>query len=305
MESVGYFSAAYAQSLADFGKPLALPRSGGWLLERPIGETLLRDMMGPYPLFACQDWNGLPGDLEEIEGVSVALVADPFGEWSPDLLARCFPDRCTPFKQHFVTDVQGPSNPQLSKHHRYYARRALKALTIDIFEGPALAELTDEWTSLYSYLTSRHGLTGIKAFSASSFAAQMKVPGMTLLRAQEGGVTVGAHMWIVQNGIAYSHLAATNPQGYRALAPYALYAAAIEHFRDRVTVLNLGGAAGSNDADDGLARFKRGWSNRTIPVFFCGRILDRAAYDALARTAGGAEQSYFPAYRMGELTYAR
>ena len=64
----GYAHPAYAHSLAEFGSPRPLPRSGGWLLERPIPGSPYRDAMGCYPLFAAQDWSRLYSDLDEISG---------------------------------------------------------------------------------------------------------------------------------------------------------------------------------------------------------------------------------------------
>ena len=101
----GYLSARYARALSEFGAPRALPRSGGWLLERDIPEAQGRDAMGCYPIFACRDWRLLATDLAELEEhlVSVALVADPFGDHDRALLENCF-DFLRPFKEH-CTDI--------------------------------------------------------------------------------------------------------------------------------------------------------------------------------------------------------
>src|SRR5438045_5100866 len=83
--ATGYAHPQYAASLGEYGAPRLLPRSRGWILERPIPGTDVRDAMGCYPLFACQDWSGLSDDLAEISRerslVSVVLVTDPFGEY--------------------------------------------------------------------------------------------------------------------------------------------------------------------------------------------------------------------------------
>jgi hypothetical protein len=64
--------------------------------------------------------------------------------------------------------------------------------------------------------------------------------------------------------------------------------------------LNLGAGAGLQaGGDDGLTRFKRGWSTGTRQSWFCGRIFDQRRYDRAVRGAGSG--SYFPAYRHGEL----
>ena len=76
----GYLSPLYAESLAEFGTPLHLPRSGGWLLVRPIPESTEHDAVGCYPLFNCRNWPALDSDLEGLaaQAVAVSLVVDPF-----------------------------------------------------------------------------------------------------------------------------------------------------------------------------------------------------------------------------------
>jgi len=68
--------------------------------------------------------------------------------------------------------------------------------------------------------------------------------------------------------------------------------------RSGVLVVNLGGGAGLiESADDGLARFKRGWSNDRRTAYLCGRILDRRKYRELASRKAPNGSSFFPAYR--------
>ncbi|HEY0014582.1 MAG TPA: GNAT family N-acetyltransferase [Allosphingosinicella sp.] len=298
----GYLHPDYTASLAGFGRPRHLPLSDGWILEREAGEGAA-DAMGPYPIFACRDWSALHRDLDALAEtglVSLGLVADPFGDWSEDDLQRCFPDRLIRFKDHFVADLGEVRPETLSKHHRYYARKAMRDVEVDVFPGDP-ADFLDDWAALYGTLTERHGLTGIKAFSRDAFAAQLRIPGMVVLRAREGETVVGAHLWYVQGDVAYSHLAALSDRGYALNGSYALYWFAIEHFRERVRWLEIGAGAGtSTDADDGLTRFKRGWASGTRPVWFCGRIFDAERYAALTAARGLADAAYFPAYRAGE-----
>ena len=86
----GFHHPAYAKSLAEFGHPRLLPNSGGWILERSIPGFPFRDAMGPYPLFCCERWDALPTDMSDLQSdlVSLALVTDPFGRWSPFQLAN-------------------------------------------------------------------------------------------------------------------------------------------------------------------------------------------------------------------------
>jgi hypothetical protein len=297
----GYLHPGYAASLAEFGAPRFLTHSIGWILERDIPGTSLRDAMGCYPLFACRNWAGLIYDLNELENdlVSLTLVTDPFGDYSIEELHVCFPDRVLSFKEHFVIDFN--AHNQISKHHRYYAQRARAAMHVEVVSnGPAFL---DEWVGLYANLTSRYGLSGIKAFSPSSFAQQLSVPGVIILRAEEAGETVGAHIWYVQGPIAYSHLAAVSERGYDLMASYALYAFALEYFADKVRVMDLGASAGINSrGPEGLTRFKRGWANGTRPAYFCCKIFNQERYREIVNATEILPSEYFPAYRSNEFS---
>lgn len=295
-DSPGYAHPLYAKSLAEFGTPRPLPRSGGWILERDIPDTPYRDAMGPYPLFVCRDWMGLEADLEGLgeELVSLTAVTDPFGEYDERLLYRCF-DEVRPFKEHYVTDLYAP---RISKHHRYYARKALEKVRVEECAEPV--RFLDDWTNLYAGLAQRHGLKGIKAFSREAFARQLRVPGIAMLRAVSDEQTVGMHLWYVSGGVAYSHLAASSELGYGLMASYALYRFAVERFAGRVRWLDLGAGAGAGEASGGLSRFKRGWATGTRTTYLCGRVFDREAYEELSRRSR-PETAYFPAYRTGEL----
>lgn len=297
----GYTHPGYAESLAEFGTPRRLPRSGGWILERRIPGFSSVDAMGCYPLFCCQDWSQLFPDLEDIgnELVSLALVTDPFGEYDESYLRKCFRDVVIPFKGRFIVDLCCPINDIVSKHHRYYARKALENVSVERCHDPTL--LLDEWVDLYATLIERHDLNGIKAFSRMAFAKQLSIPGIAMFRAISQGTTVGAHLWCVQGEVAYSHLAAFSPLGYDLMASYALYWSAIEYFADKVRWLDLGAGAGvESNGTDGLSQFKRGWSTGTRTAYFCGRVFDHARYSEIVKAKGVSVTDYFPAYRKGE-----
>ena len=295
----GYANPGYAESLSEFGSPRALPECGGHVLERRIPGTSYRDAMGPYPLFTCRDWSRLDKDLENLKKdlVSLSVVTDPFGDYGEDYLHRCF-DVVRPFKEHFVTDLSVPVEETVSKHHRYYSRKASERVRVEECEEPL--RFLDEWTKLYANLIERHGLAGIQAFSRESFARQLTVPGITVFRAIVGGETVGMHLWYVSGEVAYSHLAASSERGYEFMSAYALYWFAMEHFAGKVRWLDVGSGAGLTGDTGGLARFKKGWSTGTRPAYFCGRVFDGERYAELAQSYTVRDTSYFPAYRAGE-----
>jgi hypothetical protein len=283
---VNYSDAGYAESLSEFGVPRGLPRSGGWLLERPVPDGSASDLVGPYPLFSCADWDGLATDLDELEGgaVSVVVVADPLSGVGEPELRRAFPDHVVPFRRHHVRDLDQPVEPPA--HHRRHIRRASEAVEVEVCAEPL--RYLDDWVELYAGLVERHGLTGMRAFSRTAFGRQLELPGMVAVRAERDGETVGMALWLEDAPNAYYHLAAYSPAGYEVSTSYALFVLAFERLRELgVRYVDLGGAE-----RDGLTRFKRGWATEERVAHLCGRVLDRAAYDRLAHSS-----DWFPAYR--------
>jgi hypothetical protein len=286
----GYSGFRYVESLAEFGTPRRLPLCDGWLLERPVRDGA-RDLMGSYPLFACRDWTGLADDLESLErqAVSVMLVPDPLAEPPEAELRRAFPDLMREFNRHRLRDLERPWQPP--SHHRRHIRRAAAALEVEVCDEPA--DHLEDWTRLYAALVARHDLVGIRAFSRASFERQLALPGMVAVRAEREGRTVGMLLWLADPPIAHYHLAAYSAEGYEVSASYALFDLGLRHLRDRaVRLVDLGGAP-----SEGLARFKSGWANDERTSYLCGRVLDRPAYERLARGHG---DRWFPAYRAGD-----
>ncbi len=286
---------AYAESLSEIGAPRLLPRCGGWILERQIPHSPHLDAMGCYPLFACPDWNRLHDDLESLENslVSVALVTDPFGDYDPDYLRECFPDVAKPFKEHFVVDLSRAPTTFVHSHHQRNVRKALREI-----------DSLEEWTTLYASLVDKHKITGMAAFSRESFGKQLLVPGIVVIGAVHNNATVGMLLWYRQGNRAYYHLGAYNSRGYELGASFALFDYSIRYFAEHgFAWLNLGSGAGvATGGEQGLNRFKQGWSTGIRSAYFCGRILDRERYRQICETTGLQPTRYFPAYRVGEFS---
>jgi hypothetical protein len=298
--SAGYASGAYAAALAEFGVPLELPRSGSWLLMRPIPDgNLLCDCMGCYPLFSCRDWSTLGDDLAALADrdsqlVCASLVTDPFADVTAGQLAAALPDVCYQYKQHYVTDLSLPLEGRIPSHHRRNVRKALASIEVrDSTDDDALAL----WPALYQSLIERHAIAGIARFSPRSFALQACVPGFAAFSAWHGGELCGMTLWYVRGDVADYHLAAYTAQGYELSASYALFWTALGHFAKLgVGWAALGAGAGTTAAASGLTRFKQGWATETRPVYFGGRILNNAAYRRLTADVPPG-LNYFPAYR--------
>jgi hypothetical protein len=299
--ATGYLHPDYAASLAEFGRPRELPACGGWLLERSIPGSAAWDAMGCYPIFTCRRWERLPVDLAGLAGslVTLVLVTEPFAEVDQAVLESCF-DFVKPFKRHYVADLTAPLDDFVSKHHRYYRKRARCKLDLEVCEEPY--RYAREWIGLYDHLVQTHNIRGLKAFSPQSLQRQLHVPGMVLIVGRRGQQVVGAHLVAIDGDVAYSHLAASSSLGYEIGAAYGIYGTTLDYLAARgVKHLDLGGAAGLEDLPtDGLSQFKRGWSNATRLVYLCGRVLDPQEYGRICEHRGIRDTEYFPAYRAGE-----
>ncbi len=298
-DAVAFRHPAYAESLREFGVPRQLPTSGGWLLEREIVGSGRRDAMGVLPLLVLADWSTLCTDLSDLRGslVSVTFVTDPFAQGLPSAIEACC-DVLTEFKQHYVIDLSVPADRRISRHHWRQIRRSEQVVDVQVTTDPS--PYLDEWTRLFSHMVERHRISGMRAFSRTSFEQQLGVPGAVMFRALVDDRAVAASLWLVDGDVAYGHLVGIAPGGYRAAAPYALIWRATEWFAGRCRWLDLGGIAGArHDASSGLAQFKAGWATETLPTYLCGVIGDPAEYERLAGT--GVATNYFPAYRTGEL----
>jgi len=299
---IGYLSRAYAVSLRHVGEPLELRRAGTWLVQRSIPNSRLFDAMGCYPLLLCRDWPALEHDLEDLSEllVSVVAVADPFGDHGgAACLSKAFPDVVRPLKEHFVVDLSCSPDRFISAHHRYKARRGLAALQVMEIANPL--DALEDWSTLYSALSKRHRLAGVTAFPRESFRLQLGIRGLIAWRAEVDGATAGMTLWYRHGERAYFHLGAYNKIGYAQGAAYALFRTAIDSFAAQgVRWLDLGGGAGTSVAEenDGLVRFKRGWSTGRRTAYLCGRILNRRFYSEICETCRANSNDYFPAYRQ-------
>jgi hypothetical protein len=300
-DPTGYQHPAYAHSLSEFGTPHRLPASEGWILERGIPGSTDRDGMGCYPLFTCRDWRKLHIDMTGLakDLLTLVLVTDPFADVDRAYLEGCF-DLVKPFKCHSIVDLSQPLEKSVNKHHRYYTRKSLREIEVEVCHEPS--RYAGEWIRLYAHLVQKHGISGIRAFSPECFHKQLNTPGMVLFVGTRRGEVVGAHWIAIQGDVAYSHLAAFSTVGYQTHAAYGIYWMTLEYLAShKVRYCDLGAAAGLGEkSTGGLGRFKQGWSEVTRMAYLCGRIFDFPKYTETCRRNRIGSTDYFPAYRVGE-----
>ncbi|MGE0753991.1 MAG: hypothetical protein AB7L92_02395 [Alphaproteobacteria bacterium] len=290
-----YATRAYADSLAHWGKTLAVPEWGCHVIVRDIDGTH-KDAAGVYPITPLLPDTDIQGGVERLKGeglVSVVLVLDDFHRPPLEVLSQAF-DRVVPFKPHYL---YRPSlgGVNYDSHHKRALKKAHKQVRSGIVD---LKKDAASWCALYDELIRKLDLTGLHAFGMAHHAALADIPGFVAMGSWVGDELVSCHVWVEHDGFCHSHLVASNPVGYDTRAGYATNAASMEYFQN-ATVLNFGGGAGNSvDADDGLARFKRGFSNDMAQSYICGAVLDKNAYSRLvAARKFTLPVKFFPAYR--------
>lgn len=296
-----YADPAYAASLAEHGRPLALPASGATVLLVPIAGTDRVDAVAPYPLLSCPWPEHLADDLAIVAAagaVTLTAVLDPMRPLPPpESLARF--DLARPFKRHFVTALDDGEHVP-SRGHRRSVARSRARVTVEVVAGSATDP--DRWWALWQGLVRAAGLTGMRAPSRDAFARQLALDGAMTQWAEVDGAPVAAQIALVTPDAAYAHVAVSDPVGRATAAMHALDAVLLDRARGAVPAVHWGGTAGAHDADDGLAAYKRGWSNRVRQAWLVGAVLDRAAHAALGGRLPLDPAAWFPAWRAPRAT---
>lgn len=289
-----YATLDYALCSRDLGEPIFVDDWGAPLAVRPLPTSQNdRDATGLYPLTPLRPID-LRRGLEYLRGlglVSVSFVLDPTSEVSIDALRDVFASRFVPYKTHYLLDFRqdrvGPD-----KETRRKIRRALERVRI---ERVNLADHLATWMELYAALMRTHRQ---ESFLPSGYFERLAaLPGVECWAALQEARMVAMVIVLGGDGVFHGHLAGCDEMGRTTMAQFALYDAIIEDIARRpdARIFALGSNAGAqDDPASGLARFKRLWSNRQAPAYFCGQILDESRY---ARFSVGRSTDWFPAYR--------
>ncbi|MBD3418921.1 MAG: GNAT family N-acetyltransferase [Chitinivibrionales bacterium] len=291
-----YLSEEYRSALKFAGQIRSLPLSGSFLIEKSIPQSSFMDARGGYPLMCCQDWSLLRADFRELEKdlVSVVAVTDPLAGLSSRELSAIWNAGVMPYKVHFIADLTVNPLRLLPSSHLRYVKKSQKS--VNIKKITRTDYLNDAWVGLYQNLVARHSISGIAAFSEYSLRKQLEMPGVSVFCAYIDEKVVGISLWVENGNRVYYHLAAYSDSGYQNRASYALFAEVIDHYtKERFSVIDFGAGAGTFASEnDGLSRFKKGWSTNTAQAYLCKHINNPEEYNRLSH---GLKTDFFPAYR--------
>lgn len=217
--------------------------------------------------------------------VSVVGVLAP-SEMCP--LPTASPAEVTPFKDHYIYDpsvgpitLSGKSASNLRKGSRNW-----RIVDPDTDQG------WNELESSYRSFVCENTLAGgFHDFGEGHFVRLSRVPGMKFFGVRSsvewGGMACGA---LHEGELHLMHIRIT-AQGFRSCASYVLMDTIIRYCEANGLLLFLGGVR--RGADDGIVKFKKRWTNRTMPAWLLKIIIRPDTYYRLAIPGN----TFFPGYR--------
>jgi transposase-like protein len=266
-----YCTEAYAHALEEPGaQPRYVEEWGTHVLVRETAGGVRR-AAGTAPLAPLAPGCDLRAGLDALRGdgiASVSLVTDPMTAPDLDDLQEAF-DICRPLKVNYLIDRE-IAEPHLRKRHRNIlnnARRAVEARDVD------LADHLDRWLDMYEKNVEVRQIA--QPFDPAYFERLVKVEGLETIAAFAGDEIVSMSMWIRHDDVLYFHDGASTEAGFAVAASYATFAHAIEGMGDCRFAFLAGAGTMKDDALDGLATFKRGFSNSSTTNHLCNAVLQR------------------------------
>lgn len=301
MQGCPYSSALYAHTLTHIGEVTLLGESDEAFLVRTLpNQEAGADLIAPYPFAQIRDADALSRAFTDTSGcASATAVLEPLSAPGEQDRRRLFPDHLARFKEHTIVDLSADLDALRASGHRRKVRKAHGSLRVERAEEPNRHAI--EWIELYCHLREAKGFRGSLAdFTGEALAAQLGLSGVRYYRAMAGERCVAGAVWFDGPGATYYHLGASHPEGRAHSASFGLFDAALRDAQaEGRRWANLGGGAGlAQDPQDGLARFKQGWSREKGWSYVGGRILDRSLFDELNRAAGPVREGVFPPYRF-------
>jgi hypothetical protein len=265
-------SEAYARAFEEPGvQALRVPEWGTHVLVRD-GRWGTRQATGIKPHASLNPGCDLRAGLETLrqhEITSVSLVTDPM--WCPDVAAlqQAF-DACHTFKQGYL--VEREERVRIHKRHRNrinQARRAGKVREV------SLVDHLERWLELYQQNVTKRRIP--QPFSPVYFERLAELPGLRTVAVFVEDEMVTITIWMAHQDTLYFHDAASSATGHATSASYVAFAHVIENANDFRYLFFGGSADFYEDSLDGLARFKRGFSNGSLLSYLCSATLNRPA----------------------------
>ena len=283
-----YNTPEYAACFDGLAELRNIGKNLGYMRLRGIEGIPHKDAIIAAPRLTFSDAATVVETLRSWDIVSAVIIPDPLQEAQE--LENNF-DTVRPFKTHYVYDPA--QKIEFQGFHKTNIAIADKKCRV---RRISFQDHIESWLTFWDILLERHHIEGLARYSRQYFASLASVPGLIAYGAFDlDGNIVAISLWFEHGDHAVSHLNACAPEGYKIQANYGIYKFMLEDLKDKA-LIDLGSNVGAvDDPEDGLSKFKSGFSNTVRQSYICGLICDRARYDEL--TAGRKNEAFFPAYR--------
>jgi transposase len=265
-----FCSESYSRALEEPGvRPLYVEGWDAHVLVRE-GRGGAHQAIGVRPLGALDPNCDVRAGLDALQRAGIAtisLITDPM--WCPELsvLQEAF-DSCRAFREHYLVD-RG-AEVKIRKRHR---NRINQARRVGEVHEISLAEHLERWLELYQLNVANRQIP--QPFSRVYFERLACIAGLRTIAVFVEDEIVNMTVWFQHEDTFYFHDGASSVTGFETSAAYAAFAHVIEEAADCRYVL-LGGSAGFRDERlDGLAVFKRGFSNASAVSYLCSAGLNK------------------------------
>jgi transposase-like protein len=267
-------SEAYARAFDEPGvRPLRVAAWGTHVLVRDGRKGALQ-ATGVRPYAALDPECDVAAGLDELRAagvVAVSLITDPLWCPEPDVLDAAF-TVCRPFKTSYYVDRES-APVHIAKRHRNMVNRARRAGEV---RELALADHLDRWLELYAGNVAERRIP--QPFGASYFQhLAREVDGVRTVAVVVDDELAAMTLWVRHDDILYFYDGASSATGFATSAAYAAFAHVVETATDCRYVFLGGSADFHDDPTDGLAKFKRGFSNASTLSHLCSATLSTAA----------------------------
>ncbi|MEZ4735635.1 MAG: glycosyltransferase family A protein [Caldilineaceae bacterium] len=289
-----YDTAAYAATLRHLGTPFAVHGWPGQLLRCAIpGATDMFDAVGPWPYCSPPEVSQLPALYHALQAQGLVTFRAFFRPEAAPATEQWQHAGFTPvlLKEHFVFDPALDWPPHSAKT-RSNIRCGQRWWCV---EEIALADHHRTIAAYHERLVSSRQFSAMAALPPAHFAALADLPNVHVLGALDKEGLGAALITVHEETSVHFHVIVGAERAYQRCAFYALYQAAIERWSPS-HMIYLGGAPSSPNGP-GIARFKRRFANRRMPVYMIQAVLDRERCQRLVSTLATSQVNWFPPYR--------
>lgn len=266
-----FCSEPYARAFEEPGvQPLRVEGWDAHVLVRG-GPGGARHAIGVRPFAPLEPNCDVRAGLDALQRAGIATVSlttDPMWCPEPSVLEADF-DSCRAFRDHYLVDRE--AGVHFRKRHR---NRVNQARRVGEVREISLPEHLERWFELYQLNVDNRQIP--QPFSRTYFERLAGIADLRTIAVVVADEIVNITLWFRHADTFYFHDGASSETGFETSAAYAAFAHAIEEAADCRYVL-LGGSSGFRDEPlDGLAVFKRGFSNATVVSYLCSANLGRS-----------------------------